>query len=128
MSDREQQLREMLLKLANEASGFRCMADIDRHGATNMRVLGDRITEAFNLLAPLKEADASATFQSRVNNWTLACFGHEIAGDRVERNHRFIEEALELVQALDARTTKQRNWWIMFTAAKWVLPIKNAAR
>lgn len=29
----------------------------------------------------------------------LACFGEEISQDRVERNHRFIEEALELVQA-----------------------------
>lgn len=29
----------------------------------------------------------------------LACFGDEIAADRMERNHRFLEEALELVQA-----------------------------
>jgi hypothetical protein len=28
----------------------------------------------------------------------MACFGAEIAADRIERNHRFIEEALELVQ------------------------------
>jgi hypothetical protein len=28
-----------------------------------------------------------------------ACFGGQIAHDRVERNHRFLEEALELVQA-----------------------------
>jgi NTP pyrophosphatase (non-canonical NTP hydrolase) len=27
------------------------------------------------------------------------CFGEEIASDKIERNHRFIEEALELVQA-----------------------------
>jgi NTP pyrophosphatase (non-canonical NTP hydrolase) len=38
-------------------------------------------------------------FQERVAKWMLACFGPEIAGDRIERNHRFIEEALELVQA-----------------------------
>jgi len=28
-----------------------------------------------------------------------ACFGPAISADRVERNHRFLEEALELVQA-----------------------------
>lgn len=38
-------------------------------------------------------------FQSRVHEWTTACFGIDIAYDTVERNHRFIEEALELVQA-----------------------------
>ncbi|WP_396334078.1 hypothetical protein [Burkholderia anthina] len=38
-------------------------------------------------------------FQARVQPWMLACFGAEIAADRVERNHRFLEEALELVQA-----------------------------
>lgn len=40
-----------------------------------------------------------ATFQARVAPWLLACFGEMIAGDREERNHRFLEEALELVQA-----------------------------
>ena len=29
----------------------------------------------------------------------VACFGSEIAGDKLERIHRFIEEALELAQA-----------------------------
>lgn len=29
----------------------------------------------------------------------LRCFGGEIAADKVERNHRFLEESLELVQA-----------------------------
>jgi len=29
----------------------------------------------------------------------MACFGEKIAGDTDERNHRFLEEALELVQA-----------------------------
>lgn len=39
------------------------------------------------------------TFQSRVQPWLLECFGAEIAADRTERNHRFLEESLELVQA-----------------------------
>ena len=39
------------------------------------------------------------TFQKRVLPWMLECFGVAISKDWVERNHRFIEEALELVQA-----------------------------
>lgn len=39
------------------------------------------------------------TFQKRVDAWIQACFGPEIGADKTERNHRFIEEALELVQA-----------------------------
>ncbi len=39
------------------------------------------------------------TFQSRVKPWLDQCFGAEIAIDKVERNHRFLEEALELVQS-----------------------------
>lgn len=38
-------------------------------------------------------------FQTRVQPWLMECFGEMIAGDREERNHRFLEEALELVQA-----------------------------
>ncbi|CAN7321420.1 hypothetical protein LJR084_001852 [Variovorax sp. LjRoot84] len=40
-----------------------------------------------------------ATFQARVQPWLMECFGAMIAGDREERNHRFLEEGLELVQA-----------------------------
>ncbi len=43
--------------------------------------------------------DETAPFQDRVAPWLLACFGPNIARDRTERSHRFIEEALELVQA-----------------------------
>lgn len=39
------------------------------------------------------------SFQWRVKPWMLRCFGLEIAIDGVERNHRFLEDALELVQA-----------------------------
>lgn len=38
-------------------------------------------------------------YQEDVRKWMLACFGEEISADKIERNHRFIEEALELVQA-----------------------------
>ena len=43
--------------------------------------------------------EAQPDFQSRVADWMQVCFGPEIASDRVERNYRFLEEALELVQA-----------------------------
>lgn len=42
------------------------------------------------------------SFQNRVNEGMQVCFGAEISKDKVERNHRFIEEALELVQSLGA--------------------------
>lgn len=40
-----------------------------------------------------------ASFQTRVAPWLIECFGPLIAADTQERNHRFLEEALELVQA-----------------------------
>lgn len=39
------------------------------------------------------------TFQERVHKWVLAAFGERDTYDLRERNHRFLEEALELVQA-----------------------------
>lgn len=38
-------------------------------------------------------------FQERVGGWMLECFTPEITADKLERNDRFIEEALELVQS-----------------------------
>ena len=43
--------------------------------------------------------DMQWPFQGRVAIWMEKCFGEEIAADGVERNHRFLEEAIELVQA-----------------------------
>lgn len=40
-------------------------------------------------------------FQTRVVNWLMECFSMEVCRDRQERNHRFLEEALELVQSLE---------------------------
>lgn len=40
-------------------------------------------------------------FQKRVVNWLMSCFSMEVCRDGIERNHRFLEEALELVQSLD---------------------------
>jgi len=38
-------------------------------------------------------------FQNRASRWAVECFGPGISSDKTERNHRFLEEALELVQA-----------------------------
>lgn len=42
------------------------------------------------------------SFQERVAPWMQSCFGPVISADSEERNHRFLEEALELVQACGA--------------------------
>ncbi|WP_241238586.1 UPF0175 family protein [Burkholderia gladioli] len=60
---------------------------------------GLRDGKALGACGPLT-ADARKPLQSRVQPWMLECFGPTIAADRVERNHRFLEEALELVQSL----------------------------
>ena len=52
-----------------------------------------------NLEAYLRTLRTDPPFQQRVQPWMLACFGEKIAADKAERNHRFLEEALELVQA-----------------------------
>ena len=42
------------------------------------------------------------TFQSRAASWAMLAFGEFIAKNKTERNLRFIEEAVELVQACGA--------------------------
>lgn len=54
--------------------------------------------EGIRALIPTPTPEVT-TFQDAVRKWLLACFGEEIANDKIERNHRFLEEALELVQA-----------------------------
>jgi NTP pyrophosphatase (non-canonical NTP hydrolase) len=38
-------------------------------------------------------------FQRRVQDWMIEAFSMEVCRDSQERNHRFLEEALELVQS-----------------------------
>lgn len=40
------------------------------------------------------------TFQTRVDDWMQYCFGPKISRNVNERNYRFLEESLELVQSL----------------------------
>ena len=47
----------------------------------------------------LSDDQPEFSYRDRVADWMLACFGSEITADKTERNHRFLEEALELVQS-----------------------------
>ena len=49
--------------------------------------------------SPPVRATPTDSFQGGVQPWMMACFGAEISADGAERNHRFLEESLELVQA-----------------------------
>lgn len=102
------------------ASGTRCVGKFnpmlggrtvyaigDVRGGIFRNHLGDWLAIKRVLPIPFEDVDIPrgdrdgvvGSFQSQVAPWLLACFGPEIAGDREERNHRFLEEALELVQA-----------------------------
>lgn len=59
------------------------------------------IDRAVDRIARINVSAADAPFQARILPWLLECFGEAIASDSTERNHRFLEEALELVQACD---------------------------
>lgn len=59
----------------------------------------EELLDAANYVQAAKMQAEQPRFQARVRPWLLECFGEMIAGDREERNHRFLEEALELVQA-----------------------------
>ena len=43
--------------------------------------------------------NSNASYQERVAPWLIECFGYDIANDGQARNHRFLEESLELVQS-----------------------------
>lgn len=82
---------------------------------------------AFDDLLTLRETESSLTaaqariealeeaqFQARVASWMQACFGPEISRDTLERNHRFFEEATELVQA-NGMTRKEAHQLVDYT-------------
>jgi hypothetical protein len=48
-------------------------------------------------------------YQERVDDWMQSCFGEKISGDRVERYQRFLEEALELAQAMGCTRSEARQ-------------------
>lgn len=79
-------------------------ADAGRHTRENNARLeraNDQAREQIEKarILAIAETLARPPFQDRVQPWMMECFGPEISGDREERNHRFLEESLELVQA-----------------------------
>jgi len=74
--------------------------DEEREGAP-VQYAARKVMEVMDMLkaAPSAPGTPEAPFQARVEPWMAACFGPRISADTTERNHRFIEEALELVQA-----------------------------
>ena len=65
------------------------------------------------------QADERGAFQAHVHPWMLACFGAAIAADTVERNHRFFEEAAELVQSC-GMTASEAHQLVDYT---WSRPV-----
>lgn len=61
---------------------------------------GPAFAEAIEAAIEAQKTRDIAEFQERVSAWCVTCFGETTAYDVVERNWRFLEEALELVQAL----------------------------
>lgn len=92
--ERDGRLLDLLAVIHRDGGHYVAEHGLDKAVADAMRLSSERIP-------PVERAlDNPSSFQDRVQPWMLACFGPEIAADRIERNHRFLEEALELVQAL----------------------------
>ena len=90
MSDIPGEFMKAAINLANQLLD-RGIGDEDRYATIIARAL----------MAADEAATKRAALQPRVAPWMLACFGEEISADKVERRHRFTEEALELLQAMD---------------------------
>lgn len=59
------------------------------------------LMESLIILEKIQELKADkTTFQDRVKPWLQECFTETVLSDKVERNYRFLEEALELVQSI----------------------------
>lgn len=50
-----------------------------------------------------------AYYQLKVDRWMQECFGADVASDVAERSHRFLEEALELVQSVGCTADEARQ-------------------
>lgn len=84
-----------LLKRAERALEFRVGGDLNCIDAKQT------LRRVVDGLSPARSDNFPNSFQSRVHPWMLACFGSEIASDKLERGDRFLEEDLELLQSGD---------------------------
>lgn len=58
------------------------------------------------LSLPVQPDTGERSFQQRVLAWLMECFSMETCRNGAERNHRFLEEALELVQSLGCTSSE----------------------
>lgn len=85
----------MLLTARMHAALGKVLKVLDQDAILGRPVRGQMANELHQAIA---DADAQS-LQAEVGHWLVDCFGQTIAGDSMERNHRFLEEALELAQA-----------------------------
>jgi hypothetical protein len=96
-------LYAVIHSLENKISEFHDTADSLQ--ANQNRALSESpgayrmIAAELRTIADNAKALGSTTFQKRAQYWAKKCFGLTLATDRKERNQRFAEEAIELVQA-----------------------------
>jgi hypothetical protein len=90
---------DLYYAVKNEGSGTGWSYVAVGIGMQDLRAISDTYSVAMSQMKSLENQQRESTFQSRVEPWMLACFGHKISADKKERNHRFLEEALELVQS-----------------------------
>lgn len=57
------------------------------------------------------------SFQERVHTWVTECFGEHNAHDRTEHTHRYLEESLELAQALGC-TESEVMWLVRYVYSR----------
>lgn len=100
-------IREKILGLSKNGMWFESITKHDDFGPEhpeNVELFGDAkrdFLEKHPLPATVAEKlPPVQDFQPRVKLWMDACFGPVISTDKTERNHRFLEESLELVQAI----------------------------
>lgn len=78
-------------------------AALDQPGAVMMVIWGVRAPHTFPPAEPVRSpgqgAEEARSYQARIHDWMMHCFGPDITMNRDERSLRFLEEALELVQA-----------------------------
>lgn len=98
VSAKEKALRDRLADLIDEVAEVRGEHPSDHAVLQNADEIADAVLKLLPAALSATEGEAEP-FQQRVQPWMKACFGETISRDVIERNHRFLEEALELVQS-----------------------------
>lgn len=111
--------------------GIRALAASAITGALSFGATGGEKPPAGHWLewfyqAGAEKAPQAQAFQQRVQPWMMACFGPEISADSRERNHRFLEEALELVQSCGCTASEAHQLVDYVYGRPWGEPAQEA--